>query len=266
MNNYLLNKLKNNNPEYNNNIPSKGRLINRWKYIKDKKIESIKCYVCDYQNNIEYFKEYLAQDMFYAGLLKRYQCPNCELIFGDLRFINLSLDEISKDYQDVYTFFSEHDTTEYIIKSLDSVNCLDDKSKSYLDFACGDTNGVITELKHKGYNIIGYDKYTNNKDYILKELNDNKFDIIFSNNYIEHVINPIEDIKYILSHINTGGKLVLISSCFEYAIEYTHYHTFFFIGKSLDILCQKTGMKLVESKKLDLDKDVFTYVKVFEKL
>jgi SAM-dependent methyltransferase len=251
---------------FDDNIPSKNRLTNRWKHIKSIIPSKLKCYICCYEDNLNKFREYVALDIFEAGRIIRYECPKCNLIFGDLRFLNLSEIEISKDYQDVYTFFQEADTTNYIIESLKSVNCIDDKNKTYLDFACGDKNNIILRLKEDGYNIYGYDKYTNNQTYIMKELEDKKFDVIFSNNYIEHVIDPINDIKFILDHLNEDGKLVLISSCFEYAIEYTHYHTFFFIGKSLDILCEKVGMKLIESKKLQFTSNDFTYVKVFQKL
>ena len=45
---------------------------------------------CDYCDNIKKYKNLIAKDNFGAGLLIRYKCPNCEVIFGDLRFLNLS--------------------------------------------------------------------------------------------------------------------------------------------------------------------------------
>ena len=35
-----------------------------------------------------------------------------------------------------------------------------------------------------------------------------KFDIIYSTNFIEHLINPIQDIKEMLKHLNMNGYII----------------------------------------------------------
>ena len=72
---------------------SKNRLINRWKNINltyTSKTE-ISCYVCDFNINIPSCKIYKDSDIFEAGELIRYQCQNCDVIFGDLSFLNMKI-------------------------------------------------------------------------------------------------------------------------------------------------------------------------------
>jgi len=245
---------------------SKERLLQRWKNLKQPNVNELTCYVCYYKNNINNFKVFKAIDMFEAGELIRYECPECNVIFGDLRFLNLSREEISNDYIDLYSYYSEGDTTNYILDTLATLDVFKDLSKSYLDYACGKWNNAVKILKDRGYNIHGYDKYVeSNNELFINDITNMKFDIVYNNNYIEHVINPYEDLLKIVECINKQGYLILISPCFEYTIEYTHYHTFFFSDKSLNILSKKLGLELIDSKKIFFQDNQFTIVKVFKK-
>lgn len=224
----------------------KARLLDRWSKLKQPVLTHLQCPICDHFNEISQFKVYTTEDLFWVGTLIRYQCPNCDVIFGDLRFLNLSNEEIGNDYLDLYSCYSEGDPTVSTLAVLKLSNTFD-KSKTYCDWACGSWNTVVPSLKAEGYNVVGYDRYCSPKDYILREIGDRKFDVIFSNNYIEHVIHPYEDLKEIISHVNQGGYLIFITQCFDYRIEYTHYHTFFFIGKSISVLCSKLNIELVNT-------------------
>lgn len=245
---------------------SKERLIERWKNLKQPIINELTCYVCNYKNNIDIFNVLKTNDIFEAGELIRYECPECNLIFGDLRFLNLSNEEIENDYIDAYSYYSEGNTKNYILDALNSLDLFKDKNKSYLDYACGKKNTTIEMLFDKGYNIYGYDKYVEcNSKFFINNITNMKFDVIYCNNYIEHLIKPYEDLLKMVEHINKGGYLILISSCFEYVIEYTHYHTFFFSDKSLNILAEKLDLEFIDSKKIYFSDGEFTIIKVFKK-
>jgi 2-polyprenyl-3-methyl-5-hydroxy-6-metoxy-1,4-benzoquinol methylase len=43
-----------------------------------------------------------------------------------------------------------------------------------------------------------------------KQLLNQKFDIIYSNNFIEHIIDPLNDIKYLLDLLEKNGILIFI--------------------------------------------------------
>lgn len=250
---------------------SKNRLIDRWKNInininlKDKNTE-ICCYICDFNININSCKIYKDNDIFEAGELIRYQCPNCDVIFGDLRFLNMEMDEISKDYEDLYSYYEEGDTSKYILDVLNILNL--GKEKKYLDYACGKKETTLNLLNNNGYNTYGFDNYVKMEHpKFLSTINQNiKYDVVYSSNFIEHVINPIDDLNKLINLLNINGKLVMISSCWEYCYSFTHYHTFFFIGKSIKYLCDKLKIKEIYSKKIYFDDNQFTTVKVFEKI
>ena len=101
----------------------------------------------------------------------------------------------------------------------------------------------------------------------LSEINTNiKYDVVYSSNFIEHVINPFDDLNKLIDLLDINGKLVMISSCWEYCYSFTHYHTFFFIGRSVKYLCDKLKIKEIYSKKIYFDDNEFTTVKIFEKI
>ena len=246
-------------------MSSKERQIIRWKNLQQPTINLLQCYICKYENTINSYNKFEADDIFNAGKLIRYQCPNCDVIFGDLRFLNLPLDEINNDYEDLYSYYKEGDTTQYILEVLENIPSIKDKRLKYLDYACGKWNSVIPILKSQGYDIIGYDKYVSNDSYITDNIQNQKFDVIYNCNYIEHLINPIEDIRAISSHLNKNGYIVFITQCFEYTIEFTHYHTFFFTDKSLKIIADICDMTLIYSNKFYFKDGEWTIAKVFKK-
>lgn len=245
---------------------SKIRLINRWQNIKYTTILEMSCYVCDFNIHIQSCKVYKDNDIFEAGELIRYQCPNCDVIFGDLRFLTMPIDEISKDYEDLYSYYKEGDTSKYILDVLNTINL--GKQKTYLDYACGKTYNTLNLLNSNGYNTYGFDRYVemDHPKFISTINNNMKYDVVYSSNFIEHVINPVDDLNKLINLLDTNGKLVMISPCWEYCYSLTHYHTFFFIGKSVKYLCDKLKIIEIYSKKIYFDNNEFTTVKIFEKI
>ena len=230
-------------------MASKERQINRWLNIKSLSPEFILCCVCDYCGKNEEYDKYVSNDIFNAGIIVRHRCPNCDLIFGDLRVINLSDEEIKNDYEDTYSYFAEGENTHFILNSLNSLDIFKNKDLSYLDYGCG-VGKMIPILKNMGYNITGYDKYVKH-DNVSNNIDNLKFDIIYCNNLIEHLLHPIEDIECILKHLNENGYLIFISDCLdEYKIEFTHFHTFFYTGNSLDLLINKLKLTKIEIKSI----------------
>jgi len=243
--------------------PGIKRQINRWKYIKQPNLQNLTCTICGNNDKITNFKLFEANDIFNAGKLIRYECPSCKIIFGDLRFLQMPISEINKDYEDLYSYYNEGDTTNRILTVLENLDFFKDKSLKYLDYACGRWNKVIPKLRNRGYDIIGYDKYVSG-GYILNNLGDLKFDVIYNSDFIEHLINPIEDIRHITKNLKPGGYLIFITPCFEYCIDFSHYHTFYFNDTSLAHIGNKLNLKMTFSKKFTFPDGQFTISKVFQ--
>ena len=237
------------------------RQINRWKYLERPNIINLKCFICDYYDNINKYKIFKSKDMFNAGELIRYECPKCNVIFGDLRFLFLSDYEFNEDYKDLFSYYEDGITYHYIYRKLLHFNLLD-KEKTYLDFACG-SGKTAENLKNIGYNIIGYDKYIKN-DFVKNDISNLKFDIVYCNNYIEHLKYPLEQMYEMLNYVQDNGYLIIMSDAFdEFMLDMTHYHTFFFTGKSFEVLCEKLNLKIINSFKFEDDK---TKIKILQKI
>ena len=133
-------------------IASKERQIQRWKNIKYELPNNLTCIICEFNDLNNNFEKLYSDDLFCAGTLLRHKCPNCGLIFGDLRFLNLSENEINNDHDDLYSYYKEGDTIPYILNNLNSLELFKNKNVSYLDYACG-IGSMIPILKNEGYNI-----------------------------------------------------------------------------------------------------------------
>jgi len=230
-------------------LGSKERQIKRWSTLTQPNLKTLTCIICNNTDLYNNFKKLYADDVFCAGKLIRHQCPNCSLIFGDLRFLNLSEEQILNDHSDTYSYFTEGDNVKEVFECINSIDIFLNKNLTYLDYACG-TGKFMSCLKNIGYNINGYDKYVKG-DNILNDISSMTFEVIFSNNFIEHLINPIEQIKDMLNHLNYNGYLIFISDCIdEYNVEFTHFHTYYYVGNSFKLLCDKLNLTIVESKNI----------------
>jgi len=133
-----------------------------------------------------------------------------------------------------------------------------------LDYGCGKWNRVTSVLRDRHLIVDGYDKIVTGPD-IVNKLGSMKYDVIYSSNLLEHFIHPIDDIKEILTHLNNDGYLIFITVCFEYCYTDTHYHVFYFVGRSLQFLCEKLGIIEVFSQRITFEDGIFTIIKVYTK-
>jgi len=105
-------------------MASRNRQTERWSKLKQPDLINLSCPLCEYDGPIYNYKKYKANDIFGAGIIIRHQCPCCDLLFGDLRFLYLSEEEIQNDYDDTYSYFSEGDGTTSKLDCLNSINML----------------------------------------------------------------------------------------------------------------------------------------------
>jgi hypothetical protein len=175
--------------------------------------------------------------------LIRYQCSNCDVVFGSEEMINLSADRLSKAYQELYNSGHREGDTTHVELSL--FNMLKPTTSGiYVNWGAG-TNRTSIELAKQGYQLFNYDPGipSNVPGYISADnLKNLKFDGIISNNVLDHLQNPIYDLLLMKSLLKPGGKMVHASDGFRYRINYTKFHLYFFIGKSTSYLSQTIGM------------------------
>jgi hypothetical protein len=210
-----------------------------------------KCPVCTAVVN--YNNTLVAHCMFFQREIVRYKCNDCGLIFGPLDIIDLSANELDKQYEIVYRSSSEtYNTADYF----NFLRLKPEKNKIYLSIACGDNPKYFSTIRQAGYNIIGNDislKVQN--EFLYKDLSlcpNKKFDGVISHNYLEHVQDPLTFFSKVNGYINLGDMMIHSTPCIEYIYEDTALHLYFYTQKALTIIAAKTGFELVEIEKFSL--------------
>jgi len=206
--------------------------------------------ICDFNKNCEerkgYFLPISGKAVYY------FKCSHCGLIFTTY-FDKFSPDmfekEIyNKDYKDVDPDFEELRPNAFATLLLKNFNI--EKNLDILDYGCGDGK-FIENLTHYGFsNVKGYDPYS--KEFFTKP--QNKFSLISSFEVFEHVTDPIELIKDIISLKKPKGT-ILFSTLLTpknidqigvnwWYISPRNSHITIYTQKSLSILFSHFGMKV----------------------
>lgn len=211
-----------------------------------------------------------------------YQCDNCGIIF--LEKLNLDKEYYNKYYDKNY-FEQTNNKEGFITKLTEFFSYLSTKKKeglmlknlhnnnndkiSILDIGCGDGKFLekLNPIKFEKFgleinsravekcrkkNILMFDKPLTSLDFKNK-----KFDVVTLWHSLEHMENPLETFQKIKKVLSENGVLVLQtpntkSLGFRFGRENWFHldsprHLFLYTEKAIDILCQKTGFKLVKS-------------------
>jgi hypothetical protein len=210
-------------------------------------LHKIICPICQYQE--EGFKTLESDCIFIPieGLdqhLIRYQCPNCDVIFGTQQMLGLSKYELKNAYQKL--FDSGHkDGDENSVKcEINNLLILNPNSnRVYLNWGAG-TSVASDKAKLLGFTLLNFDPFViDSSKYISKDqLKNTKFDGIISHNVLEHLQDPISELELMKSFLKPEASMIHSTPCYRYSYEYTKYHLFFFEGRSLDVICEKTKL------------------------
>ncbi|MEL7333470.1 MAG: methyltransferase domain-containing protein, partial [Cyanobacteria bacterium J06560_2] len=188
-------------------------------------VSSITCPLCDHHAAADTFKTYESHCIFEGGKLLRYQCANCDVIFGPQKMLDLSPSELSKDYTWHYKVFSEGDSTEAEMRAFFAMNPT--KEGLYLNWGAGCWSQTIGLLRSEGWNVYGYEPHSSaagQNQHIISSKEDLKkmrFNGIFSNNLLEHLRYPVAELAEMSSFLQDGGIMSHATPCFEYLYEYT---------------------------------------------
>ena len=139
--------------------------------------------------------------------------------------------QLKKFYENVYKKGEEKHYTSFITSGTTSsepyetLKKLSWKNKSVLDVGCG--TGLFSYLAaKKGANVIGIDyskeailraqtKYSHKnllyKNIDIKNIHNEKFDVIVSLGTLEHMDNPLQMLKIFKKHLTPKGKIIITS-------------------------------------------------------
>lgn len=203
------------------------------------------CPLCKYKGRHEDFVPVVSECAFLGGRLLRHVCPQCDVIFGPQKMLALDPEMYNLEYRNIYRIYSEENTTGSAIRTFHLLRPT--KRGIYLDFGCGGTwSEAIEQLRQEGWNIYGFEPIADHTSEFVftkwEEIEARTFDAILSHNVLEHLFDPVETTRKLSRLLTAGGRIVHATACFNYRYEYSHYHVYFFEGKSPYVLAERAGM------------------------
>lgn len=208
---------------------------------------TLRCIVCGHEGKRDGFTLKVSECIFGGGRLERYACPNCQCIFGAQKFLDLPPDLVSLDYQLLYSRYAEGNTTDNEVRTFHSLGPKPDGV--YVNWGCGAWNETVIRLRNEGHDLWGFEpSAAQTSGYVLKHKEELPRPIagIFSNNVIEHFVDPVVQFREFRDLLPPGGKMAHSSPCYEYLYPHTRFHTVFLLGRSPEVLAERTGFKVVD--------------------
>jgi hypothetical protein len=204
------------------------------------------CPLCQHRATQAAFSVRESHCIFGGGVLRRYQCPACDLVFGPDKMFGLTPQELSQDYEWHYQAYQEGDSTAQELRAFHAMNPVRDGC--YLNYGAGAWSHSVQILRQEGWQVYAYEPHASASaggEYAIQgksALSVMRFDGIYSNNVLEHLRQPVQDLSYLRTLLKPGGCMAHATPCFEYLYEFTRFHLFFFIGRSRGLLAQQAGL------------------------
>ena len=205
----------------------------------------VKCLVCGHEAPKSTYETKVSECIFGGGRLERFVCPDCGCIFGPLKMMSLSQEQLGEEYKQSYGVYSES-PTEFL--ELDAFRALGPtRDGVYLNYGAGAWNKTTEHLRCEGFKVYDYEPYApiSANEWVfhsVDEMNGMKFDGIFSNDLIEHLREPVKDMRSMSSLLKPRGMMAHCTGCYDYAWEFTRFHMFFLTGTSLYVLAERAGL------------------------
>ncbi|MFO1538373.1 MAG: class I SAM-dependent methyltransferase [Actinomycetota bacterium] len=184
---------------------------------------------------------------FRGGRLTRHRCPDCGVVFGPQKMLDLTPEELDAEYRELYSVYREG-ATEYSV--LWTFSLLDPRpSGRYLDFGCGPDPAPLRVLQSLGLDVGGFDPVAAPGDPLVTSdwdaLEEQRFDGIITHNVLEHLVDPVATTRHLAGLLTPGGRLIHATECFDEVITDTRFHLFFFTGRSPAVLAERAGLRIV---------------------
>ena len=230
-------------------ISTKWELMHRIERLREP-AQALTCALCGHTAPAEAFTVFESTCIFEGGEILRHQCPQCDVIFGSSLMLSLSAEALTREYEWHYRVFSEGDSTEQELRAFHALK--PERDKKYVNWGSGAWSRSIEVLRADGWQVFGFEPHgsaTGEGEAILRSVDDLialKPDGIYSNNVLEHLRDPVDELKTMSSLLPPGGMMSHATPCFEYRFEFTRFHLFFFLGRSRAFLADRAGLKTVD--------------------
>ena len=206
------------------------------------------CALCGHTALSAAFQALTSHCIFGGGVLVRHKCPECDVIFGADKMLEMTPAELTQEYEWHYKVYEEGDSTPAEIRAFHSLN--PSRDGVYVNYGAGAWSRSVPQLREQGWNVHAYEPHASASDTEAWCISDEKqlkamhFDGLFSNNVLEHLRNPANDLRRMMSMLKPGARMAHATPCYEYLYEFTRFHLFFFPGRSRELLASKSGLTI----------------------
>ena len=205
------------------------------------------CLICEHEADRDGFEVLRSECIFNGGRLERYKCPQCDCVFGAQKFLDLDEQTVSLDYELLYSRYRESETAHLEDRSFRSLRPT--HGGVYVNWGAGAWNNTTQELRKEGFDVWSFEPSApTTAPFVAKSIDEISVKLagIFSNNVIEHFRNPLDQFRQFHSLLVDGGKMAHSSPCYEYAYPFTRFHTVFLLGRSPQVLADRTGFRVID--------------------
>lgn len=176
---------------------------------------------------------------------KYYECSSCHFLFQNKHSENEAIYKKMDWQKEDPGFVKRNEMIKKIIKEN-----IKDKNKTILDYGCGKGN-LVDSLKNDNYEVYGFDPFMLEEDKtrnIYKEKEKiplKNFDYLVAVETIEHLNNPINDLRNILKLLKDNGTFIFTTQIYNPKIHNEKWqylslaHMSIYSLKSLEILAKK---------------------------
>jgi SAM-dependent methyltransferase len=227
-------------------VASKHALLDR-EYSTLLLNRTIQCIVCGYSGKRDGFNTHIDQCQFGGGRLERYYCNHCDALFGPMKILDMSAAELAAEYALLYSNYSESNSTALEVRTFKALSPTSEGL--YLNWGCGLWSDTINILRSQNVNVWGYEPNAPaTSGYIVSRREEISalFDGIFSNNVVEHLIDPVAVFKDMGSILRPRGVMAHSTPCYSLAHTNTRFHTLFLLGNSAEFLARSSGFEIID--------------------
>jgi hypothetical protein len=209
--------------------------------------KALSCVICGHSGQRSDFEVHVTDCWLGGRKLERYECPTCECIFGAQKFLDLDDALVGLEYRLLYTRIREQDYTKEEVRTFRSLN--PKNGSAYVNWGCGAWNQTVALMREEGWNFWGYDPSAPlNAPFVVREKAQLPEGLagLMSNNVIEHFLDPVAQFREFHDVLPPGGRMAHSTPCYDFRYANTRFHVVFLVGKSPEILAERTGFKVVD--------------------
>lgn len=146
-----------------------------------------------------------------------FRCPNCDYVFVSRANILAKEDEESR-YLEHKNFITDSGYVKFLSRLLDPLEHFLKHDDLILDYGSG-PNPVLAEiLRRKGFETFTYDPF------FSPVLHEAVYDVVTATESFEHFLHPKDELKTIISFLNTRGILGVMTLRFESKTDFATWH------------------------------------------